>query len=91
MLLGMASKALIVTEPIFLPDPFVSGRHYVSAPVEEMAETIRAYLADEAERRRITERAYSFVSEDLTAERSLATILDLASRQLAVKENDEGK
>jgi glycosyltransferase involved in cell wall biosynthesis len=77
MLLGMANKALVVAEPIYRPSPYRPGVHYVSASLDEMPEAIGRYLADEESRRRITDAAYRFVTEELTMERSAEAILRL--------------
>jgi hypothetical protein len=83
MLLGMANKALVVAEPVYFPEPYVPGRHYVNAPLEEMVGAVRAYLEDEQARREIIETAYDFARQQLTIERSLARILRLASERSA--------
>jgi glycosyl transferase family 1 len=77
MLLGMANKALVVAEPVYRPSPYRPGVHYVSASLDEMPEAIGRYLADEESRRRITDVAYRFVTEELTMERSAEAILRL--------------
>jgi hypothetical protein len=81
MILGMANKALVISEPIHLSEPYAEGKHFVSARLDEMAMVIRRYLADESERRRITENAYRFVTEELTMSRSVSLILALAEER----------
>ena len=83
LVVAMANGALVVSEPLYLPAPYVPGVHYVEAPVERLAETIRDYLADDAARRRITEEAHRFVTTELTLERSFARLLTLAAEGLA--------
>ena len=83
MILGMANKALVVCEPVYLPDPYLPGEHYASASVDEMPAVIRHYLKHEEERTRMTERAYRFVIEELTMAHSVGTILSLAAERLA--------
>ena len=82
LVVAMANGALVVSEPLYLPEPYVPGVHYVEAPVEQLAETIRDYLADDAARRRITEEAHRFVTTELTLERSFARLLALAAEGL---------
>ena len=82
LIVAMANGALVVSEPLYLPEPYVPGVHYVEAPAERLAETIREYLADEAARRRITEEAHRFVTTELTLERSFARLLRLAAEGL---------
>jgi len=82
LILGMATGALVISEPVYLPDPYLPGKHYVEAPTEEMAETSQLYLADEEARRRITDAGYTFVTEELTWKNSFADLLSLAAERL---------
>jgi hypothetical protein len=77
LVVAMANGALVVSEPLYLPDPYLPGVHYVEARVERLAETIRHYVEDEASRRRITDEAHRFVTTELTLERSFSRLLDL--------------
>lgn len=81
LILGMSTGVLVVSEPVFLPDPFVPGVHYVEAGLDEMAETTTRWLADDEERGRITARAHTFVTEELTLKRSFADLLKLAAER----------
>jgi hypothetical protein len=76
-ILGMANGALVVTEPVYDPFPFVAGRHFVSASMEEIPAVVLHYLQSEEQRRQIADQAYAFVTEELTMERSIARLLDL--------------
>lgn len=76
--MGMATGALVVSEPMYLPDPFEPGLHYVETSVDEMAATVRRYLADEEARRRITEAAHRFITQELPLERTYARLMELA-------------
>ena len=78
LVVAMANGALVVSEPLYLPEPYEPGVHYVEAPVERLAETIRQYVADEDARRRITDEAYRFVTTELTLDRSFSRLLELA-------------
>ncbi|MCP4262254.1 MAG: hypothetical protein GY774_32845 [Planctomycetes bacterium] len=40
-----ANKTLLVSEPVLDQQPFVPGRHIVTAPVEKLAQTIELYLS----------------------------------------------
>jgi hypothetical protein len=71
MLLGMANKSMVLSEPTYLPDPYIPGTHYVSAPLEEFPERIQHYLSHEDERVRIAEQGHDFVCEEVTMEKSL--------------------
>jgi Glycosyl transferases group 1 len=77
LVVAMANGALVVSEPLYLPEPYVPGVHYVEAPVDRLAETIRHYLEDEDARRRITDEAHRFVATELTLERSFSRLLNL--------------
>ncbi|MDP3093084.1 MAG: glycosyltransferase [Nitrospira sp.] len=68
LILGMANKALVISEPIYRPDPFVAGHHFVSVSIGEMPEAIRYYLNHDTERAVINERAHRLVTQELTME-----------------------
>jgi hypothetical protein len=76
-LLAMANGALLISEPVYDCYPFVAGRHFVSASIEEMPRVVRYYLANEAERRRIAEEAYTFVTQSLTMRASVSALADM--------------
>ncbi len=80
MILGMANKSLVLSEPIYNPTPFVPGKHYVSATVEEMPDVIDYYLNHEQERKLIANEGYAFVAKELLLEQSIAHILKLIKR-----------
>jgi glycosyltransferase involved in cell wall biosynthesis len=82
LILGMATGALVVSEPVYLPEPYVPGKHYVEAGIDEMADTARRYLADHEARLRITDEAHAFVTQELTLERSFADLLALAAQRI---------
>jgi glycosyltransferase involved in cell wall biosynthesis len=82
LILGLANKALVISEPIYRPAPYVPGTHYVSATIEEMPEVIRYYLAHEDERQRIVAEGHRLVMEEITLERSAARILGLVAECL---------
>ena len=75
--LGMVNKALVVSEPIYRPEPFVPGKHFVMVPTTEMAACISHYLNAEDERRAITETASRFVHEEASLQRSTERMLGL--------------
>jgi hypothetical protein len=78
----MANGALVLSEPVYLPEPFVPGKHYVEAPVEEMAGAAGRILADDAGRERMTRVAHGFVTEELTLRRSFADLLELIAQRV---------
>ena len=81
-ILAMANGAMVVSEPPYLPAPFVNGVHYAEATIENMAAVIRHYLANPEERERITRAGHRLVTEDLTFERSMRAMLDVIAARL---------
>jgi hypothetical protein len=77
LILGMANKASVVSEPIFDSSPFVPGRHSVMVPVQKIAETIRFYLSHSEQRNATTEVAYRFVTTEVTLRRSVQSLVGL--------------
>jgi hypothetical protein len=75
--LAAPNRSLIVSEPLLSHCPsFIAGTHYVSVPVEKLAETILYYLDHEDERLRIVENAYRFVTTELEFRESIKSIMD---------------
>ncbi|MBM4054008.1 MAG: glycosyltransferase family 1 protein [Planctomycetes bacterium] len=77
MILGMANKSLILSEPIYNPAPFIPGKHYISATIEEMPDVIDYYLNHEQERERIANEGHAFLMNELQLEHSIFHILKL--------------
>jgi hypothetical protein len=75
LILGMCNGALVVSEPIYRPQPFVAGEHYIEATPAQMPGVIGHYLNHPEERQRIADKARHFVTHELTLERSLQYIL----------------
>ena len=75
--LGMANKTLVISEPIYNSDPYIPGKHYVSASGEEMPEIIKYYLSNPKEREKIAQEGHRFVTEELTMDKSSARIVEL--------------
>ena len=85
LLLAMANKALVISEPLKDSAPFVAGRHFIAAPVAKFAETIQFYLSHDAERLQIVEAAHRFVTLELPLERMLGQILEQARQVRAAQ------
>jgi glycosyltransferase involved in cell wall biosynthesis len=83
LVLGMANGALVVSEPIYRPEPFVPGKHFVVATIEEMPDEIERYLDDEEARARIARQGYEFVTREVTLERAMTELLGLIERRIA--------
>jgi hypothetical protein len=81
--LGMANGALVISEPLYRPDPFMPGRHYISVPVVEMPAAIDYFLEHDAERRAIVAAAHRHVRSEVTETAATARILDLIREKLA--------
>ena len=45
LILGMANRSLVVSEPIYSPAPFVPGEHYVEANGRDIPEVARPTTA----------------------------------------------
>jgi hypothetical protein len=74
-LLGMVNGALVVSDPVYAPEPFVPGVHFVEAPVDELAATCRRWLDDAAGRAHVTAAAHALVTRELTLENVLARLV----------------
>lgn len=83
---AMGTGALLVSETVYLPDPYVPGRHFVETSSNELADTIRWYLANADARRTITDEAHRLVTTELTLEASYTSLLDLAAVGVARRE-----
>jgi hypothetical protein len=82
-ILAMANGVLMISEPVYKPEPFVDGVHFVMAPVERMPALIRHYLEHPAEREQIVAAGHRLVTEQLTMERSVRAMLDIMAGALA--------
>jgi glycosyltransferase involved in cell wall biosynthesis len=82
MILGMANKCLVVSEPLYEPGPYVPGKHFVACSIEEMADKIRYYLEHPEERQRIIDAGHRLVTETVTYERSVKKILTLVDERV---------
>jgi len=77
LILAMANKCLVVSEPIYDSSPFLAGEHFVIAPLQQMPQVVRHYLGHPGERQRIVEAGYRFVTEELTLWRAVTRVLEL--------------
>ena len=73
-----AAGALLVSEPIDAPAPFVPGRHYVEARADDLASTVQWMLADRERRLEIARAGQGLVVGELTMTRSLRALLKAA-------------
>lgn len=65
LVMGMANKALVVSETLADPTPFSLSQHYVEASSARLPEVVGHYLENHAERTRIVDEAYRFVRGEL--------------------------
>ena len=82
LILGMANRSLVVSEPIYRAAPFVAGEHYVEAEARDMPEVLRYYREHPAEGEAIVDRAHRLVTETLTMESSVSRVVALIDQHL---------
>lgn len=74
------NRSLVVSEAFVPQSPYYKpGFHFVGAPPEQLADTIRYYLAHENERRELAENAYRLVTTELTLGSSVKTLMQDAT------------
>lgn len=79
--LAAPNRSLIVSEPVLPHCPsFIAGTHYVSVPIDSLAEKILYYLQHEEERLRIVENAYHLVTTKLAFRQSIKSIMDAVNQ-----------
>jgi hypothetical protein len=77
---AVSNRSLVVSEPLLPHCPeYEVGIHYVSAPIERLAECIAYYLTHDDERQVIVENAYQLVTTELTFRNSIARLMDAAT------------
>jgi len=84
--IAAANGAVILTEPSKNEYPFKNNVHLVECPPEKMAETVSYYINHPKEWQRISQNAYQLVSQELTLENSISTMLTKAEK-LCLKKN----
>jgi hypothetical protein len=77
------NRSLVVSEPV-LPHctEFKENVHYVSAKIEDLANTIVYYLEHEEERRQIVDNAYELMMAELKFEKSLRKMFAAAQQHI---------
>jgi hypothetical protein len=88
LVLALANGAMVVAEPCYRPDPFLPGVHYAEAPIKELPDLIRYYLAHDDERERIVAAGHRLVTEELTFARSAETVVGIIRQHLADRERE---
>ncbi|MCK4794517.1 MAG: glycosyltransferase family 1 protein [Desulfobacteraceae bacterium] len=82
LILGMANRTLVISEPMYKPGDYIPGKHFVSATSDEMPEIIEYYLNHDTERECIAAEGHKLVTRELTMERSISRILELISNHV---------
>ena len=73
--LAGAAGAVVVSEPIFAPNPFRPGTHYLEAAPDRLADEVSDILGDDARRLAVARAAQAFVVEELTMRRSVERLV----------------
>jgi hypothetical protein len=72
--LAAANRSLIVSEPVYRPDPYVAGETHVEAEPGDLPDVLAHWLADEAGRERMISAAYETAMTRLRREDSVASL-----------------
>lgn len=73
------NRSMVLTEPMLRHcSLYEEGTHYVSAPIPQLAERLAYYVAQDGERRTITEQAYELVTTRMTMGHSVRALLKYA-------------
>ncbi|MDX6657075.1 MAG: hypothetical protein QOH62_1868 [Solirubrobacteraceae bacterium] len=75
--LGASNRSLIVSEPVYRPDPYVAGETHVEAEAADLPEVLLQWLADHAARERMVDTAYEMVMTQLARARCVSSLLAL--------------
>jgi hypothetical protein len=75
LVLAIAAGAVVVSEPITDPFPFVAGEHFVEAQLDGLLDAARELCADEPHRRRIAEAGQAFLTSELSMGQCLSRAL----------------
>jgi hypothetical protein len=76
LLRAIACGALVVSETLLEPAPYVPGLHFVQTSLQELPDTLKHYLEHTDDREKITRDAHAWLAKELTLERSISMILD---------------
>jgi hypothetical protein len=77
--LGISNQALVVSEPVYRPDPYIPGQHFVCAPLDQIPDVVAHYLQNEPARTAITATAYEHLMANVRQEQSASALLQLMS------------
>jgi len=75
MFLGAANGAIILSEPLYRPEPFLPGQDYVEADLEQMPSVAASLLQDHARRIALAQAARDHATQVSTRSHSVSTLL----------------
>jgi hypothetical protein len=78
-MIAAANRSLIVSEPVYRPDPYVAGETHVEAEAADLPDVLAHWLADHDGRERMISAAYETVTTRLERERAVAALSALLS------------
>jgi hypothetical protein len=85
--LASANGAVMVSEPLSLPDPLRPGIDYMESPLDRISEDIAGLLRDEPRRIAMRDSCKARIGEEMTQaatlDRLAAHLLELATSDLA--------
>lgn len=74
--LAIPNRSLVISEPLLAHCPyFEAGVHYISAPIDDLANKIVYYLEHEGERRKIIEQGYKLLTTQMTLQNGLSQLM----------------
>jgi hypothetical protein len=79
--LGMGNGALVVSEPVADPSPFIANEHFVESAIVDLPQSVLTYLGDDAARQRICAAATARINASYTLHASVERILALTPLQ----------
>jgi hypothetical protein len=79
LVMAIAAGAVVVSEPMADPFPFVAGVHFVEAPLGGLLDAARGLCADEPRRRAIADAGQALLRGELSMDRCLARALALGA------------
>jgi hypothetical protein len=76
---AICNGCVVVSEPCLDSEPLVAGEHFVAARADSIALVVDRLLDDPEELRRLRERAYDFVREELPMGHAVDQLAELAA------------
>ena len=75
MFLGAANGAAILSDPLYRPEPFLPGQHYLEAELEQMPSVAERLLQDHARRNALAQAARDHATQVCNRSHSVAALL----------------